>query len=390
MGRIQLSLAVLIIAGESSDEARGQAALLNVAGQALLEYQIRLARSCGGRHFVVLVDQLPAAMIALFDRLRADGIDVDVARDARDAADRIHPEEQVLLLSAGLLPRVGLLERICARSEPVLVTIGDDQASQGFERIDAQDRWAGLALLNGRAVRDTAAMLGDWSMGSTLLRQSLQAGIGRFRLERSDDVTLVDTDVAAVAHSHKLIGEAAGMLTDAPGRSFFLPAISRLVEWLLPRAVPVELIAVVPPILAGSAMLLGLIGWHATAFLVLLIACLTAAVSKLAHKVSIRENRLTRLWYWAKTGGFTLLVLLGGWSAARAGQDSAALLLALWALSLYLWPASATSRPRWAMSVESGSVVMFLTTALQWPVAGVAALVIHGLAEKIINHKTST
>ena len=37
-------------------------------------------------------------------------------------------------------------------------------------------RWSGVALVEGRTLGATAAMLGDWDLQSTLLRRTLQAG----------------------------------------------------------------------------------------------------------------------------------------------------------------------------------------------------------------------
>ena len=79
-----MSLAGLIL---TDDDVLGGDApartLLPVAGQTLIEYQVRIARACGAAHIVVLVDRIPGALVSAFDRLRADGMDVDVARDAR-------------------------------------------------------------------------------------------------------------------------------------------------------------------------------------------------------------------------------------------------------------------------------------------------------------------
>ena len=54
-------------------------------------------------------------------------------------------------------------------------------AHETFERIDAQSRWAGVALVDAHLLGSTAAMLGDWDLQSTLLRRALQEGALRLR-----------------------------------------------------------------------------------------------------------------------------------------------------------------------------------------------------------------
>lgn len=378
---------MLIIAGESGDdEGRGRAALLRLAGQSLLEYQIRVARACGAGHIVVLVDQLPAAMIAMFDRLRADGIDIDVARDARDAADRVHPEERILLLTPGLAPHRRLVEQLCACKSPTLVTLPDSPPHQIYERIDAHERWSGLALLAGQTVRETAAMLGDWSISSTLLRQALQADIARMRQETNAAVAIVDNEQAAALLSTILVSESVDATAAPFGGAVFRPLIRRLVPWLLHKSVPIELVAALPFVIAGSAVLLAMIDWHACAFFAVLLACCTAAASRLAHDVAVRENKLGRLWHWTITGAYCVLIGHVGWAVSHSMQDWSAVILALWSLSLLIQSVD-DGRPDWAPDVVSGSLLMLISIAISWPMVGLALLVGQGLCAQIAQRR---
>src|SRR3546814_5659744 len=71
-------------------------------------------------------------------------------------------------------------------SAPVLLTVNERIKEPGFERIDAQYRWAGLARLNFRQLMDTVHtldLLADWDLQSTLLRHAVQAGAGRLPVE---------------------------------------------------------------------------------------------------------------------------------------------------------------------------------------------------------------
>ncbi len=131
--------------------------LMPIAGQTLIEYQVRIARSCGAAHIVVLVDRIPAPLEEAFERLRLDGIAFEIARTAGQAADCIHPDEQLLVIGSGVVAARNIVEGLASRPGPTLLTLKDTDAVSHFERIDNVDRWAGLALMNGRLLRDTVS-----------------------------------------------------------------------------------------------------------------------------------------------------------------------------------------------------------------------------------------
>lgn len=378
-------MAVLIIAGESEDDASGVlAAMLPFAGQTLLEYQVRLARACGGGHIVVLVEQLPAAMVALFDRLRADGIDVDVAREPRDAADRIHPDEQVLLLAPGCVGSRRLVEAVIARAAPTLVTLPDQPVYSAFERIDSTDRWSGLALLSGQSIRETAAMLGDWSISSTLMRSALQSGAARWQLEQLDGLAVVTDAAQAEAVSARLVLDYADTEQSFFGDLIAQPLAKMLVPYLLKRAVPVDFVAVMPLVLLGSALLLGLLGWFATGFALLCVAALVDVIAATLFAVTVRSNSSMDIFKRGAPFAFYALILLLGWAVSRSVSDWAPFLLAGWGSSILVLRAPlAGIAPRWRSTIESSSFIMMLALFFSAPVAGLIIIVCHGLAGQI-------
>ena len=73
-------------------------------------------------------------------------------------------------------PPLELLTGLETDAEALVLTVPDDEAHEDFERVDGASRWSGVALVEGRMLGATAAMLGDWDLPSTLLRRSLQAG----------------------------------------------------------------------------------------------------------------------------------------------------------------------------------------------------------------------
>lgn len=195
-----MALAALISAYKlAEEEAEGLRATLPLAGRALLEYQARLASYAGAEHILVLVERVPVALTMAVDRLRRDGLRVDIARDAADAADRIHPEERLLVIGDGCIAAPAQAERMAEARPPTLLTVPDDDGHAMFERIDASARWGGMMLIDGALLRDTVAMLGDWDIESTLLRRAVQG-----EAERLDATTVG--------------GDGAPLLADAAAR----------------------------------------------------------------------------------------------------------------------------------------------------------------------------
>jgi len=74
-----------------------------------------------------------------------------------------------------------------------------------FERIDAESRWAGFALISGGSLQDTSRMLGDWDLMSTQLRRSVQEGAVR--------VEALAPDADGTPGRQPIIAEGRGALT---------------------------------------------------------------------------------------------------------------------------------------------------------------------------------
>ena len=165
-----------LIAAYHEDDQGGLRALFPLAGRTLIEYQARCAAAAGAAPIVVLVERIPAALQDAFERLRAEGITTVPVSDGSEAASRFEAGALILQLADGLAPDVPLLSRLAEYAEPAIAVVADDEAHQDFERIDDSNRWAGAALVEGRTLGSTAAMLGDWDLQSTLLRRTVQAG----------------------------------------------------------------------------------------------------------------------------------------------------------------------------------------------------------------------
>ena len=171
-----MALAALIAAYHESGEPGALRATLPIAGRTVVERQARLAAAAGAGVIVVLVERMPAALTAAIDRLKRERITVQIARSAEEAAEAIDPYDRVLLVADGAVAEGSQLGRLVAAEGAAVLTVPDRSHSELYERIDASSRWAGLAIVEGALLRETAAMLRDWDLQSTLLRRALQAG----------------------------------------------------------------------------------------------------------------------------------------------------------------------------------------------------------------------
>ena len=168
-----------LIGAYQEDDSGSLRALLPLAGRTLLEYQARCAAAASAAPIVVVVERVPQALQDAFERLRLDGIGVFPVSDVAEAVSRFEAGSMILLIGDGVAPPATLVMQIAEEAEPAVTTVPDDEEHAGFERIDAESRWAGVALVDAHLLGSTAAMLGDWDLQSTLLRRTIQEGARR-------------------------------------------------------------------------------------------------------------------------------------------------------------------------------------------------------------------
>lgn len=172
-----MSLVALIGGYRDSRGAAGTLrAALPLAGRCLIERQARLAAAAGASPVIILVERLPPELLAAVDRLRRDRIGIVVARNAEEAAAAVDPHQRLLLVADGLVTEREEFVRMAGQEDNAVLTLADRGQDERYERIDAINLWAGLAIVDGALLRETAPMLHEWDLLSTLLRAALQKG----------------------------------------------------------------------------------------------------------------------------------------------------------------------------------------------------------------------
>lgn len=378
---MDLPLAGLILTEneEASDPGRF-VALHAVAGQTLFEYQARIARACGVTHLVVLVDRMPAEFVAALDRLRGDGIDVDVARSMSDAADRFHPEEMVVVVAGGIVATRAVVERLTQHRAPLILTVPESSANSAYERIDAAHRWSGLALLTGAVVRKTASLIGDWTAGPTLLRVALQEGVRR---EQTEGVCLVASPEDARSISLQLLADGAQPAGIALDELLIDPLVTRVLPGIMSSRLPFEIIALAPWLFLLTALGAAAAGWMVAGFAFFILSSVPSVAARRMAHVSARQSASLTLFERLRLPGFGALAILLGWFQYAQGQGWGSLVLAAWAIiALFLQPPVA--RARWMADAGWAAMLLLAAVAAGQPLAGLGALVAHAVVTQFV------
>jgi len=171
-----LSVAALIFAPPTEVDTVPAAQWL-VAGQSVLEYQVRTAHRSGAQHILVFAERITPHILAASDRLARDDIKIELVRTAEEAGDHLHPDELTIIAVANVIAEPAVYRGLTQKEAVCILALRDAPGLEALERIDGFTRWSGLALLSGSLIRQTARTVGEWDFAGTLLRQALQSDV---------------------------------------------------------------------------------------------------------------------------------------------------------------------------------------------------------------------
>ena len=376
-----------LIGAYQEDDSGGLRALLPLAGRTLIEYQARCAAAAGAAPVVVLVERIPAALNAAFERLRDEGINLIAVSDGNEAAARFEAGALILLIADGCAPDMPLVARIADAAEPAIATVPDDDAHAEFERLDAITRWAGVALVDGRTLGATAAMLGDWDLQSTLLRRTVQAGAVRLPVDNSPLASpLLATRPEQTANfERRLLIASRGARRDWVSR-YILPIVEEFAtERLMETRIRPEWLLQASLTLTIAAALAFTRGWLWPALGLLLVA---APLDLVADRLATLRMRplpargLVRRMLWPAAG--LALVALGWWSSRHGGgwgAMTAAVSAAAFAQAAKIERGADDVPPQlWLFSTRTAIFGLIPFALAGWWNAGLAALALYAAA----------
>jgi len=388
-----VGFAALIAAYQDAEDGEAQLrALLPMAGRTLLEHQVRRASAAGASHVVILVERVPASLNAAIDRLRRDGIAVDLAREAADAADRFHPDETVLLVADGLVAAPDCFAAMAAQTAPALLVVVDIAANEAFERVDGERRWAGLALTDRQTLVETAAMLGEWDLQSTLMRKIVQSaprfvpvdGEGGAVADARDAVLLADRSANSRDAGRAMLARNRHEDESWPARFIFPPIIALAAPPLLDSPVDPFWLRIGAVVLTMVAAIAFWSGWLWSGLAVLLLAGPLGAIAARIDMARLRDHSGSWEMRFGKGAaqGFAILGL-GRFFTAQSGESvwlvtagAAILALVLCARELALYRRTGADLGALAPLVADGDAAIWLLPAfallgywMYWPAA---------------------
>ncbi|HWH17050.1 MAG TPA: hypothetical protein VNT77_01735 [Allosphingosinicella sp.] len=298
-----MPLAALICAyQETSEPGDGLRAVLPLAGRTLIERQARLAAEAGARPILVAVERQPPELVAALNRLRAEGLDILVARNAAEAAKAVQANDRVLLIADGLIADESHVERLLGGEGNLLLTVPDIRFDDRFERIDGDSRWGGLAVIDGQTLKHTAAMLQDWDLQSTLLRRAVQGGARHIAIgpDPADRQLIVAERVSDLAELESSILEGAGAYQRDWVSRYLLGSIEQAAtRRLMPTAASPAQLWLGGLLLTGISALAFSRGWLWAGLLLLLFATpldgIAERLARLRMRGANRDGWLVRL-----------------------------------------------------------------------------------------------
>lgn len=318
-----------LIGAYQEDESGGLAALLPLAGRTLVEYQARCAAAAGASPIVVLVERLPAALNQALERLRGEGLNVIAVSDGDEAAARFEAGELILLIGDGLAPPIDLVTGLADEQEPLVLTVPDDVEHEEFERVDAASRWTGVALVEGRTLGATAAMLGDWDLPSTLLRRALQGGARLARVAPGNEPLIARNPQDLALFERSLVTNSRTVPKDLAGRYVLRPIEDFATTRLMETSLRGELLVHFALLLTLAAAFAFTRGWHWPA-----LAALVAStpLDIIGRRLGLLRLRPLAAGLWSKrllwpAAGLALVAL--GWWEARHGGGWGAMVAAI-------------------------------------------------------------
>lgn len=311
-----------------------------VGGISVAERQARQLRRAGAERLYA-VDVVPLTVLP-------EGVE---AVSAAALPALIGHQDRVLAIAAGLVIDERAIAAVTAAPMPALL-VADARAEplRGVERLDALSFAAGVMALPGMMVREVAATLGEWDLGSTLIRAAATnpattridiAAIPLYAWERRRDVPLtwaVPRDGSeAQAATDTLIAAAQKGCLDWPARFIHPPIENALVRLLAPTRVTPNMVTLLTGLVGTAGIIAFAKGWLWTG---LIIALVTGPLDGVDGKLARTKIAFSR---YGDLEHVLDKFIEYGWFAALAWYFSGALGNALpWAIAaLIILPALA-------------------------------------------------
>ena len=354
--------AILSASRASADSPAGLRASLYFAGQTLVEYQARQATQAGAERIMILVSVITPALSQAVDRLSADGIAVALVRDMVSMVRDAPRDSDVLLVADGAIVSQAHFDGIGAANGNVMLVTDDSRASEPFERIDAGQRWAGLARISPDLLFGTLDMIGDWDLALTLVRTAVQKGATRMTVPQDDllegRVAMVESQVQADLVALAVTAAGTARTHSRGGMEYYLLApLARIVSPSLMRMQVPGLQVRIAAIALGAVALVPIgLGWPLTGFCLLIGALLLSEISDRLGALALRTPSMGWFAFGAPAMVLAGIVFAGGTTLA---VDLALLLAILMVADR--WGKAASARSWMIFTPGTATLILILS-----------------------------
>ena len=292
-----MAFAALLSACKSSTDSSGALrGNLHFAGQTLVEYQARQAARAGAAQVLIRVSAVTPALSQAVDRLSADGISVSLIRDMVTLVRDAPRDRDMMVIADGMIVAQTYIEAMAQSKGNALLVADDSRATAAFERIDAGQRWAGLARITPDLLFGTLDMIGEWDLELTLVRAAVQAGARRATVTQDDvlegRVALVEGQRHAELVAHAVIaGEPQAAGRGGGFEHYALAPVARMIAPVLLRSqMPAMQVRVAAIAMAAIAMVPIELTWGATGLLMLIVALMLGLTADRLDMLTLRPR----------------------------------------------------------------------------------------------------
>jgi len=242
---------------------------LNASLGTLLEYQVTALARAGVHRFIVEVENVDGALLALADRCRERAQTMEFVRTGADIQQFVQAGDRIWVQSGALYVQYALLDALLKLPENFVATLDGRDENSGFERIDLNTRWAGISIVGPDEIAALRDLPADWSIISSLLRRAVQMNIAQKPLPQKyvneGSLTIIRGAQDFAMLSRQIMVKRISNLDGIVERRVFGPVSARLAPIIWQNPLLVKLLGYAPPSLAGVAATLGLTGFAGAA-----------------------------------------------------------------------------------------------------------------------------
>jgi hypothetical protein len=279
-------IALLSASNEMAIVASGASATTLILGQPLISRQIAVLREAGIAHFVIAIDNLPGVLLALADQLADLGVKVEFVRSAQELSEKLVDADFLFVQAECVMADRQLIDECLAVRSPYIATMDGREENRGFENIDLNTVWAGLALLPTAITQKMIDLPEDWSVSSSLLRQAVTQKIHRRsipqNIAQSGALQIIQSDQDVKALEASLISNYDSGFDGWIESKLFTPVAKRLFPFVQRSISLQKLVNLMPGLVALSALVSASAGYKVIASSLSILVLLLISIRRIS------------------------------------------------------------------------------------------------------------